>query len=280
MTQKTPGEIVRWSVSRLKHGPNIRSDLGSEDDLRRHARAVRKWQRTPLLILPDGTVVDGNRTLAAARLEGIEELDCVVIDAGITPAEYKTIQWSAAVHRQDISAFDKATAIREIKADHPGMTSKQLADEVLNIDAALVTKHLALFDTIPAVQEAAKAGQIGFTVWYAISRAADQMAALQAALSGSSRDEIERRSRGNGSLHRTIQTAPPTVRLPRIKIPLATETATGTVTLAGENIDLDDAETLLKEAMKAVRDAKGKNLDTKTAQAVWRDVAKAGGTPP
>jgi ParB-like chromosome segregation protein Spo0J len=268
----TTRQIIRKPVPGLKHGQNIRSDLGSEEELRRLGKSIRKWQRTPLLILPDGsTVVDGNRSLAAARLEGIEELDCVVIDATITPAEYKRIQWTAAVHRQDISAYDKAVTIRDIRADHPGMSNKQLADEVLDIDPATVTKNLTLFDCIPDVQEAAKAGKIGLSGWYEISKSPDQAAALAAALNGATRDELQTRSRRNGNGH-----AQPVVRLPRIKIPLATETATGTVTLAGDDIDLDDAETLLKEATKAVKAARDKNLDAKTAQAVWRDMAKAG----
>jgi hypothetical protein len=267
----TNRQIIRKAVSGLKHGQNIRSDLGSEEELRRLGKSIRKWQRTPLLILPDGSTVDGNRSLAAARLEGIDELDCVVIDASITPAEYKRIQWTAAVHRQDISAYDKAVTIRDIKADHPGMSNKQLADEVLDIDPATVTKNLTLFDCIPKVQAAAQAGELTLSGWYEISKSPDQAAALAAALNGATRDQLQGESRRQRNGHAT-----PAVRLPRIKIPLATETATGTVTLAGEDIDLDDAETLLKEAMKAVRAARDKNLDTKTAQSVWRDMAKAG----
>jgi hypothetical protein len=69
----------------------------------------------------------------------------------------------------------------------------------------------------------------------------------------------------------------PPARTPKIKIPLANDFANGAVTVAGEeSIDLDDAESLLKEALKAVRAAGGKNLDCKTAQSVWRDMAKAG----
>jgi ParB-like chromosome segregation protein Spo0J len=136
-----PPEIIRERVSDLKNGPNIRSDLGPEDALIRHGHSVRKRQRTPLLILPDRIVVDGNRTLAAARLVGIEYLDCIVLDESIDPgtnaAEYRATQWLANEHRQDLSPYDKAVAIRDIKADHPGMTNRQLAEEVLNIDERL-----------------------------------------------------------------------------------------------------------------------------------------------
>jgi hypothetical protein len=152
------------------------------------------------------------------------------------------------------------------------MSNKQLADEVLDIDPATATKNLALFDCIQQVQDAAQAGAISLSGWYEISKAPDQAAALAAALKGATRDQLQGESRRQRNGHPT-----PAVRLPRIKIPLATDTATGTVTLAGDGIDLEDAETLLKEAAKAVKAARDKNLDAKTAQAVWRDMAKAGG---
>lgn len=262
-------QIGRWRVGALTH-KNIRSDLGSEEELRRLGKSLRKRQQVPLLILADGTVIDGNRRLAAARLEGIEELDCIVISEDMTPAEIAQLQLISAVHRADLSAHDKAVAVRDIKAAYPGLTGKTLAEEVLHLDPAMVTKYLSLFDCIPAVQDAARAGNIGVTDWYAISRAPDQEAALRQALNGATRADLEREGKrqrnGNGN-------GQPTVRLPKIKIPLANDMATGKVTVEGDDLDLDATEALLKEAVKAVRAARDKNLDTKTAQAVWRDMA-------
>lgn len=267
-----PPQIVRWSVSRLKPGTNIRSDLGPEKELRPLGKSLRRGQDQPLLILADGTIVDGHRRLAAALLEGIEELDCIVVPPGTTAAECRLIQWRCAMHKKDISAYDKAGAVRDSKADRPSLSNRQLAEEVLDIDPSSVTQYLSLWDCIPEVQEAARAGEIGLSDWYAISKSPDQGKALALALNGSSRSELERETRRQ----RSGKPAQPAVRLPRIRIPLAGDAATGTVTVAGESIDLDDAEALLKEALKAVRAAREKNLDCKTAQAVWRDVAKAG----
>ena len=267
-----PSQITRWRVSALTHGNNIRSGLGSEEELRRLGRSLRTRQQTPLLILPDGTVVDGHRRLAAARLVGIEELDGIVIDGDTPPAEVEQIQLVSAIHRADLTAYDKAMAMRGIEVANPGLTRKALAEEVLHIDPAMVTKYLSLFECIQAVQDAAKAYKIGVSDWYAISRRPDQEAALEKALNGATRAELEE----EGRRQRSGTQSQPAIRLPRIRIPLATDAANGTVTVAGEEIDLDDAESLLKEAMKAVRAAKDKALDTKTAQAVWRDMAKAG----
>jgi ParB-like chromosome segregation protein Spo0J len=246
----TPQEVTDWLVDDLKHGGNIRSDLGSEEEQRQLGASLRLRQDEPLLILPDGTAVNGNRRLAAARLAGIKRLKCIVIDAGTSPAEYRQIQWRCAVHRKDISAYDKAVTIRDTKADFPALTNRQLADEVLNIDPALLTKNLTLFDCIAEVQEAAKAGLIGLTDWYAISKAPDQGKALALALNGSTRDAIEQESRrqrnGNGRAA-TVKAS---------SIPLILESGIA-VTFKGEGLTLAqafDALTAIKQELKEAID--------------------------
>ncbi len=78
----------------------------------------------------------------------------------------------------------------------------------------------------------------------------DQLVMLTGASSGAitSRDELERQGRKRRSAGGQAS-----VRLPRIKIPLASETASGLVTVAAESMDLEDAERLLREALRAVR---------------------------
>ena len=235
--------------------------------------SLKQRQDLPLLILPDGTVVNGNRRLAAARRWGIEALNCIVIDAATPPAEYRHIQWRCAVHCEDISAHDKAVAIRDTKADFPALTNKQLADEVLNIDPALVTKNLSLFGCIMEVQEAARAGLIGLTDWYAISKSPDQTKALALALNGSTRDAIEHESRrqrnGNRSEARAVKTA-------KIKCPLPSGRHVTVAGAEGEEISLEESAETLKDALKLVNAAISKQLTAKSAQSVWRDVAAAG----
>jgi len=45
--------------------------------------------------------------------------------------------------------------------------------------------------------------------------------------------------------------------------------------VTGQDVTLDEAIESLKEAIKAMTKARDTGLDAKTAQAVWRDVAKA-----
>ena len=256
MPVKTTPKIERRKVSDLKTPSNIRSDLGSQASLHRLGKSLAKGQHTPLLILSDGTVVDGFRRVAAALLEGIEELDCVLVDADITPGECRQIQWRCAVLREDISPYDKAVTIRAIKDDYPGITNRQLAEDILDIDPSSVTLYLKLFDCIPQVQEAARAGKINLTGWVAISKSPDQARALAGALNDSNPgndsgpgSESENRPHNNGNGQKPVRPS-------RINIPLASDAATGTVTVAGspgEDLDLEHVENLLKEAQKAVR---------------------------
>lgn len=251
-------QIIRRKVSSLKHGQNVRSDLGTEEELRRLGRSIRKRQRTPLLIYQDGTVIDGNRSLEACLLEGIEEVDCIVIEETLSPKEFKAIQFASAVHRSDLSPYDRACTIRAIKADCPGMTNKQLAEEELDMDAGLLTKYLSLFDTIPTVQEAAMRGEIGLSDWYAISRSPDQSATFALKQGGANRDELERRSRKG-------KPNSDTVKLERLPVALNTGIVIIKAKKGQEALNLSAARTLLVDALAKVDWAIKQNYSIKTA---------------
>ncbi len=147
------------------------------------------------------------------------------------------------------------------------------------MDPSMVTKMMPAAEPIPAVEDAFKEGRIGIGDRYNISLlpASEQHVPLELALGGASRDEVAResRKRRNGNV---AGNGAPTVRTAKqIRIPLATDTATGTVTISGEAIDLEDAENILKEATKAIRSAKDQGLNVSTAQKVWKDRASAAG---
>ena len=113
-------QIVRKRVSDLKPGPNIRSDLGDEAELRRLGNSLKKRQRTPVLIRRDGTtVIDGHRTLRAAQLVGIEELECVIEEEDLQPVQVKTVQLVSSKHRADISEHDTAVTLARYQGSGP-----------------------------------------------------------------------------------------------------------------------------------------------------------------
>jgi hypothetical protein len=64
------------------------------------------------------------------------------------------------------------------------------------------------------------------------------------------------------------------VRVTRLKVPLP---GGATVQVSGAGISLDDAIEATSEALKAMKKAREDGLDSKTAQAVFKDKAKRRG---
>lgn len=232
----------------------------------------------PLLARPTGLLVDGWRRWLAAQRKSIPDLPVIITDK--PEEEIAGIRLATVFHKADLTAFEKARACADILAAHPGWQMKDLA-AFLHLDPSSVTRWCSPSRCSPAWQQALKDGRVGISDCYAASKLPheQQEALLAMKLAGASRDAIEqagRAARNQGGGHE----APPE-RCSRVKIPLAVSTkeisAHGTVTLTslpGREIDLKEAENLLKEALKAVRDASGRGLGVKAAQAGWRDVAK------
>jgi hypothetical protein len=255
-------------------GNHVRIDLADDPELPRLGRSYITRPLYPVIAHASTLeVYDGNRRVTAVMLiDPDAEIPVCLIDEPWNDSVKLEVQAESAAHTKGLSDFEQFLCCSEWLTLNPDATAKDLAGRI-HRDEAIICKLLSLGKCVQAVKDAAQAGKIGYTKWHQISKLppGDQPALLAASLNGATRDDLAHAARKHRNGH-----AQPAIRLPRIKIPLATETATGTVTVAGEAIDLEDAEILLKEALTAVRAAKGK-LDAKTAQAVWRDMAKAGG---
>jgi ParB/RepB/Spo0J family partition protein len=262
--------ITSKPISWFKVKSNCRKHF-DEASLRALGKDLRVRQISSLVCLPDGTIVCGERRYRAAMLEGLTELNVIIITDRITEAEFNRLQLVENLQRQDLSNAEKCLGCVKFARSNQGMNYKQIAEE-LHIDASMVTRWMAWERVIEPVQQALAANAITLQAMYAISQCPqeEQAVALASALAApnaaAATRAVRKQRNGNGQA---------TVRMPKIKIPLANDGGTGLVVVSGDGIDLDDAESLLKEALKAVRAAKDKNLDCKTAQAVWRDVAKA-----
>jgi ParB family chromosome partitioning protein len=261
-------QYVRKPASWVRRGSNARSDLGDESKARALARSRAKCQITPLIARPDGLLIDGYRTIWGLELEGMldVELDFILTDENLTPDQIRVMQANSAFHREPMSDSDKALVMRDTLVANPGMTRKQLAEEVFDIDPSLSTRYLSLFDCVPEVQDAAKAGKLGVSDWYAIQRTADQLAALSARLNGATRDDLERQVR------KERVAGKPAVRSSKTKICLGSGV---TVTVSGSEVSLDEAIDALTEAIKEAKKAREQSLDIRTFAAVMRDRAKA-----
>jgi hypothetical protein len=204
----------------------------------------------------------------AARLHPeITHLTAAVFDEPVTEREFQRMRFVENQLRSDLSNAEKAVNCLEYAKSEPSMTLKEIAAD-LNCDPGMVTRWMSWGRVIPEVQQALAADKITLTAMYSISQLPKeaQAVALDKALAAPNEAAAVRAVK---------QRAAPTVRLGKVKIPLATDAANGVVTVAGEALDWDDAEAILKEALRAVRAAKDKGLDYRTAQAMWRDMAKA-----
>jgi len=260
---------------------STRTDPGSEEELKALARS---WQANPIhpiiVRASDMAVGDGNRRVIGLLLLGVTEAEVELVEGEISDLDLDRMAMLSAYHRSPLGGYDQACIVRSMKEGSPGVSNSGLAEE-LSLDPSMPTRLLSLFDCLPEVQEAAKAGKIGVTHWYAIRRSPDQLAALAAALNGSSRDALEqdrkRRTNGHGKAA--------TVKTTSIIVVLKSGI---TVTFKAEGITLAkalDAQAEVKQELKAAvedgdHDARTFNvLMKKRAKELTRDAPGAGQAP-
>jgi ParB/RepB/Spo0J family partition protein len=226
-------------------------------------------QQQPVLALPDGTLIAGERRLRAAMMMGLLSLLVVIVEEPMTELQFRTNQLTENIHRADLRDGEKWRACEELLRLNPAWTNKDLAHH-LKLGESTVTKYLSPSRCIPDVQEALEAGQIGITAAYEISRvsAEQQAELLQLKLAGASRDGLAQHVRRQKS-----QSAPQ-VRVKRIACPLPSGAC---VVVSGQELSLDDLIEALADAQKEARKAREQGLDAKTFSAVLKDKARKGG---
>lgn len=264
--------VATVPVGDLKHPPNwVRQDTGSQEERIALARSYQARPINLILISPDGFIRDGNRRVAAIIEDSgpTTPVMVCVTDEEITPAVMLEIQIESAEHTKSLTGYEQFVGYSEwLKLT--GMTAKELAEKIHRHDSQ-VSRILSLAKCIPEVQEAAKNGSLSVSDWHKLSQlpATDQPGLLALRLSGviTDREGMGRQAR------KKRDESKPVVRASKIKCPLV---GGSTVTVAGEDISLDDAIEAMKEATKAMSKARDQGLDAKTAQAVWKDLAAAG----
>jgi ParB family transcriptional regulator, chromosome partitioning protein len=248
---------------------NIRTVL-NEEELRQLGESLKIRQIHPIVMRTDRLVIDGERRVRAGLLVGLKELLAIITDEELTANQITTIQFVSAFHRADLTGYEKWQAMLAIKAAEPNATNKELADR-LGIDPKMVKVLLSPSACPPAAQEGLRAGTLGISDCYELSKnPLDQQDGLLALkLGGASRDELARhgRSRRNGN-------TAPSVRVPKLKVCM---TSGVVITIAGGDLSLEDAAKELSEAAAQMRRAEKDGFTAKTFQNVMRDKAKAVG---
>ncbi len=251
-----------FSVASIVTGINIRSNLGSEESLRELGESLVARVLQPVGInLVDSVahLVWGGRRVAASRLVGLKTLPAMVY-RGLTDQQARIAAAIENLQREAMSEQDTYLFCAALEAD--GMSRKDIADAIRK-SAATVTKYLSPNDSPPAAKEAFLAARITLGQVYKITTSPDPLATLALFQNGGTREQAERATR-----------KPKTdlVRTKKILCPLPSGQV---ITVAGDEISLEDAIESLGEAVKLLKAAVAKGLNAKTAQSVWRDIAAA-----
>jgi hypothetical protein len=192
------------------------------------------------------------------------ELDCIRTDEEIDPSE---IQLVTTFHQSGLTAYEQYLGATKWFAAHPGATAKELCHKI-DMDAGWMTRLMSLDKCCQRVKEAAGAGQLGLSHWYAISKAATEDAQLmllesiRAGGKGATRDAIETQRKRNGTGQ--------TVRLPKVRVPLPHGAS---VVVSGAHIGMMDLCELLSEVLKEARKA-AEQYDVKTWVRMMADKAR------
>jgi ParB family transcriptional regulator, chromosome partitioning protein len=256
------GTYERWSVEKVIVKENVRKHF-NEESLRRHAETLKRdGQLRPLLVLRDGTLVAGERTLRAAKLAGLTHVDVKVLEGALSQSEIRVLQLVENLSRADLSDAEIYLASKELMALNPHWLKKYLA-AALSCDPSMATRMLAVDELIPEAKEAFLAGKFGCSKAYAIAKGGpkeEQERKLADILSGASRDEVERKGRIGRGKH------PDAKKLSRVKIVLPDGDS---VVVSGSGLNMARLAEVLGQAQKEVRKEAPRH-DIKSFQSMQR----------
>ncbi len=222
----------------------------------------------PLLARAEGNhgiIIDGGRRWLAAGRKKIKELPVIIYEKTHTASEIKGIQLATAIHRAELSDYERYAACTELLKLNPGWSYVDLA-KFLNMNPPAITKLMSVAKCSVEWQEAFAAGRVGVTEMYAVSSQPETIQAelLNEKLAGASRDELVRSAKRHSDVDK------PSVKLTRIKYILPSSGVS--IITSGAELSLDDYIDALGEAQKEARKARDHGGDIKSFQAV--NVAK------
>jgi ParB family chromosome partitioning protein len=196
----------------------------------------------------------------AAKLAGLKLLKAIIIDA--TEAQNRLAQLAENVAREGLKATELVDAVEECVALNPAKPGKQLAD-MIGISPPELSKVRAIAAD-PVARAALADGRLnGISEAYLVAKAEPNEKARLLALrmSGATRDDLTRRAR------KPIQQEG---RITRLAISLPGGIS---VTLAGKEMDIEQAIEHLAECLKQARKARDEGLSAKSWSQGMRDKA-------
>lgn len=180
------GPPARWrGVTRLRDAASIpvgmitgdpdqpRTEF-DPDALERLADSLRlRGQLQPIRVRWDEdrglyVILVGERRWRAAKLAGLPELLCVVVEKEIAPEERLMIQLVENALREDLRPVEQARAYKALM-EARGWSGNQLSKE-LHIGQASVVRAMSLLELPAPVQDQVDAGALAATVAHEIAR--------------------------------------------------------------------------------------------------------------
>jgi ParB family transcriptional regulator, chromosome partitioning protein len=193
-------DVALIPVGKIDRDPDQPRVEFDDEALARLADSLRiRGQLQPIRVRWDEergvyVILVGERRWRAARVAGLENLACVVVERTIDPNELLAIQLVENALREDLKPVEQARAYRRLMDAH-GWSSRQVAEE-LQIGQASVVRALALLELPAEIQERVDGGKLPASVAYEVSKLEDsgQQIALAEAVAehGLKRDEVAR----------------------------------------------------------------------------------------
>ena len=259
-------QLATKPISFFKADPNQPRKHFDEAALRALGESLKVRQNDPVQAKPDGTLIDGERRWRAAMLVGLDKLDVIITDAALTDSQINIVRLTSFFHREDLTAFEKWFACKQLLELNPGWLAKDLAQQ-LHVDPSMVTRLLSPSNCIAAWQDALQEGKVGISDVYAASKLpeSEQAGLLALKLSGASRDAIEKAARKQRSVEK------PAVKVNRVKCLLPSGVQ---IVVSGNGVSLDESIEALTEAIKEMKRARELGYTSKTFAAAMKDKAR------
>jgi ParB family chromosome partitioning protein len=258
-----PREVVTKPVEWCHPDPTQPRKSFDAEQGRMLGESLKLKQLVPLLVKPDGTIIDGERRWRAAKLVGLQTLDVIVTEESLTPAQIKEIQLATSLQRADLKPYELYEGFMEWLKLNPGATAKDLAAKI-SLHPTVVSRYLSLGRCLPAIQEAARSGALSMSAWAEMAQADEQQQheMLAARRNGASRDELGRQRKRKETANEP--------KASRVKIPYQG----GEVAVSGKSLGMAEIVEILEAILKDARKAVGV-FDIKTFCAMQRDKIKA-----
>lgn len=192
-------------------------------------------------------IVSGERRWRAARLAGLETIDCFFHEQALGDSEVLELQLIENLLREDLRPVEEARAFQSLM-DLNCWNGKQVA-EALRIAPSKVSRALSLLDLPEEVQRQVDTGEVAARTAYQLSRLTDDRQQRQLATE-SARGELT--NTGAAQLVRQRRTRRPS-KPKHIRQTFFAENGCQTVVTVPRMSSYHDVESALVEALEEVR---------------------------